>query len=101
MHVDVNLGAAVKAQLENVVLEMYRSGMRYEEAVGEFQSVFLTIVLREQRGNQCRAANTLGMHRNTLRRTLRSLQINPRVGRYAIARRQPRREGGSRTAVPA
>src|SRR5438874_9327019 len=32
-------GVAVKEQLEKLVLQMYRSGIRYSEAVREFQSV--------------------------------------------------------------
>jgi hypothetical protein len=38
----------VKEQLEKLVLEMYRSGIRYVEAVREFQRVFILTVLREQ-----------------------------------------------------
>jgi hypothetical protein len=39
----------VKEQLEKLVLQMYRSGMRYFEAVSEFQRIFILTVLREQR----------------------------------------------------
>ena len=51
---------AVKEQLEKLVLQMYRSGIRYSESVREFQSVFILTVLREQRANQVRAAQKLG-----------------------------------------
>ena len=66
----------MKEQLEKLVLHMYRSGTRYSEAVREFQKVFILTVLREQKANQSRAAQTLGMHRNTLHRILRKLELD-------------------------
>ncbi len=60
----------MKEQLEKLVLHMYRSGIQYSEAVREFQKVFILTVLREQKAKQGRAAQTLGMHRNTLRRII-------------------------------
>jgi Fis family transcriptional regulator, factor for inversion stimulation protein len=80
----------VKAQLEMLVSQMYRRGMRFEEAVREFQRTFILTVLRDNRGNQCRAAKKLGMHRNTLRRTIRSLQLDLPSVRAGFRRRQPR-----------
>jgi Fis family transcriptional regulator, factor for inversion stimulation protein len=82
----------VKAQLENIVLEMYREGTRFEEAVREFQRVFILTVLRDKKGNQCRAADKLGMHRNTLRRTIRDLQLDLGPIREAARRRPPQGE---------
>jgi len=82
----------VKAQLENIVLEMYRAGVSYDDALKKFQSVFIVTVLREHNGNQCRAAAALGMHRNTLRRTVRILEIDPRTVRDPSERRPPRGE---------
>jgi transcriptional regulator with GAF, ATPase, and Fis domain len=66
----------VKEQLEKLVLHMYRSGIRYSEAVREFQKVFILTVLREQKANQFKAAPRLGMHRNTLRRIIRKLELD-------------------------
>jgi Fis family transcriptional regulator len=80
----------VKVQLETLVLQMYRRGMRFEEALQEFQSVFILTVLRDNKGNQCRAAEKLGMHRNTLRRTIRSLQLDLLSVRPVSRRRPPR-----------
>jgi Fis family transcriptional regulator, factor for inversion stimulation protein len=76
----------VKEQLEKLVLEMYRSGIRYVEAVREFQRVFILTVLREQRANQFRAAQKLGMHRNTLRRVIRKLELDIRLLRPSTRR---------------
>jgi Fis family transcriptional regulator, factor for inversion stimulation protein len=77
---------AVKEELEKLVLQMYRSGVEYSEAVREFQSVFILTVLRDQRANQFRAAQTLGMHRNTLRRVIRKLQLDVRLLRSSTRR---------------
>jgi Fis family transcriptional regulator, factor for inversion stimulation protein len=77
----------VKDQLEKIVLHMYGTGPRYSQAVGEFQTVFILTILREQKGNQLRAAQRLGMHRNTLRRTFRKLELDIKLLRPA--RRPP------------
>jgi DNA-binding NtrC family response regulator len=80
----------VKAQLETLVSHMYRHGMPFEEAVREFQRVFILTVLRDNKGNQCRASKKLGMHRNTLHRTIRSLQLDLLSVRAVFRRRPPR-----------
>jgi len=77
----------VREELEKLVLHMYRSGIRYSQAVREFQRVFILTVLREQKAKQGRAARTLGMHRNTLRRTIRKLEVD--IGLLRPARRRP------------
>ncbi len=76
----------MKEQLEKLVLQMYRSGIRYSEAVREFQRVFILTVLREHKVNQVRAAQKLGMHRNTLRRIIRNFELDIRPLRPSIRR---------------
>ena len=66
----------MKEQLEGVVLQMHKAGFQCSEAVREFQKAFIITVLKDQKGNQCKAAERLGMHRNTLRRTIRDLDID-------------------------
>jgi Fis family transcriptional regulator len=68
----------VKDQLEALVQQMYKSNILYSEAVREFKRRFITTVLEENKGNQCRAARELGMHRNTLSRTVSELRIDVR-----------------------
>ena len=58
----------VKRALDGLVTQMHSGGIRYEEAVREFKKQFLREVLVAHRGNQCKAAKELGMHRNTLSR---------------------------------
>ncbi len=81
--------AAVKDQLEALVTQMYKSGILYSEAVREFKKKFILSVLQEQNGNQCKAARELGMHRNTLSRTLAELKLDIRALRSG-GRRPPR-----------
>jgi Fis family transcriptional regulator len=68
----------VKNQLEVLVTEMNSSGILYAEAVREFKKVFIANVLEQNKGNQCKAAKQLGMHRNTLSRTLTELDLDVR-----------------------
>lgn len=77
---------AVKDQLEALILQMYRSNILYSEAVREFKKKFILTVLQENKGNQCRAAKQLGMHRNTLSRTITELKIDVRQLRDGVKR---------------
>lgn len=79
---------AVKDQLEALIMQMYKSNILYSEAVREFKKKFILTVLQENNGNQCRAARELGMHRNTLSRTLDELKID--VRQLRDAKRPPR-----------
>jgi Fis family transcriptional regulator, factor for inversion stimulation protein len=79
----------VKDQLEALILQMYKSNILYSEGVREFKKRFILTVLQENKGNQCRAARELGMHRNTLSRTIDELKIDIRQLRDG-ARRPPR-----------
>jgi Fis family transcriptional regulator, factor for inversion stimulation protein len=79
----------VRDQLESLIMQMYRSNILYSEGVREFKKKFILTVLQENKGNQCRAARELGMHRNTLSRTISELKIDVRPLRDG-ARRPPR-----------
>ena len=68
----------MKDQLEALVQQMYKSNILYSEAVREFKRRFIATVLQENKGNQCRAARQLGMHRNTLSRTISELRTRRR-----------------------
>lgn len=65
----------MRQRLEALVSDMVSGGIRLEEGMGEFECQFLLRVLRENGGNQSRAAEVLGMHRNTLRNKLRRYGI--------------------------
>jgi Fis family transcriptional regulator len=80
----------VKAQLEELVMQMYRGRITYSEAVREFKKAFLVTVLKEHKGNQCKAAVDLKIHRNSLARTISDLRLDVRALRPG-GRRPPGR----------
>ena len=79
----------MKDQLEALVMQMYKSNILYSEAVREFKKKFILTVLQENKGNQCRAARELDMHRNTLSRTITELKID--VGQMRDGGKRPPR----------
>ncbi|HEV2279695.1 MAG TPA: helix-turn-helix domain-containing protein [Acidobacteriaceae bacterium] len=81
----------MKRELDNLVTQMHAGGITYDEAVREFKRRFILEVLASNRGNQCKAAKELGVHRNTLSRILAELEIDPTQVRNGL-RRPPRSE---------
>ena len=76
----------MKRELDNLVTQMHSSGVRYEDAVRQFKRQYLLEVLRAHRGNHCKAAEELGMHRNTLSRTMAELELEVREVRAGLKR---------------
>jgi len=70
---------AMRDELDRLVEEMITKGIRYEEAHREFEKRFISRVLVKVDGNLCRAADLLGMHRNTLSRKLAEYRIRRRT----------------------
>jgi len=70
---------------------LQRGLCNYPEAVRELRKAFIATVLRENNGNQSKAARELGMHRNTLSRTVSALGLDVRALRPG-SRRPPGRE---------
>jgi Fis family transcriptional regulator, factor for inversion stimulation protein len=60
----------MREQLERLVDEMVTKGVRFEDAQREFEKKFIAHVLSKSDGNVCKAADLLGMHRNTLSRKM-------------------------------
>ena len=89
--IELNMGQThlypTSAQLDAVVLRMYRAGVPFAEAVREFRKRFILTVLRDFNWNESKAAPVLGMHRNTLRRTLQQLDLDIHILRKAEYRR--------------
>jgi len=81
----------VRRELDSLVTQMHSSGIRYEDAVREFKKQYLREVLVANRGNQCKAADELGIHRNTLSRTMAELGLSLAEVRAGL-KRPPRSE---------
>jgi DNA-binding NtrC family response regulator len=62
--------AGMREQLERLVDEMVARGVRFEDAQREFEKKFIAHVLSKADGNVCKAADLLGIHRNTLSRKM-------------------------------
>lgn len=80
-----------KAQLEVIVREMQMTGIFYQEGLREFKRRFILRVLNANQGHKLQAARELGMHRNTLARTIAELNlVEVEPGRWiTAAERQP------------
>jgi DNA-binding NtrC family response regulator len=59
---------ALREQLERLIDDLVARGVRYEDAQREFEKRFIARALAKTDGNLCKAAELLGMHRNTLSR---------------------------------
>jgi DNA-binding protein Fis len=68
----------MKDQLEGLVSQMVERGILFDEAIGEFEKRFIKRVLDRVDGNQSRAADILGIHRNTLSRKIVAYKLDHR-----------------------
>ena len=68
----------MKEKLESLVTEMIEKRIFLEEAIGEFERRFIQTALTKTRGNQTKAAEVLGVHRNTLNRKIGQHKLNGR-----------------------
>jgi len=65
----------LRDQLEQLVSDMLTKGVRYEDAHREFEKRFIAHALDDADGNLGKAADRLGMHRNTLSRKISEYRI--------------------------
>ncbi|HEX5108543.1 MAG TPA: helix-turn-helix domain-containing protein [Vicinamibacterales bacterium] len=65
----------MREQLERLIDEMVSKGVRYEDAHREFEKKFIAHVLLKADGNLGKAADLLGMHRNTLSRKVAEYRL--------------------------
>ncbi len=63
----------MKAELESLIDQMITRGILFEEAVKEFEKKFILKVVSRHKNNLSKAADELGIHRNTL---------SKRIGEY-------------------
>jgi Fis family transcriptional regulator len=66
----------LKRELDALITQMHSAGIPYTDAIRQFKKRYLLEVLSHHKGNQCKAAAELGMHRNTLSRTLAELEMD-------------------------
>jgi DNA-binding NtrC family response regulator len=76
----------LKRELDGLVIQMHSAGVSYSDAVRQFKRRYILEVLAQHKGNQCKAAEELGMHRNTLSRTLAELEMDTNQIRNGMRR---------------
>ena len=66
----------MKDLLEALIVQIVDNEICYTDAVGEFEKRFIKKVLEKNNGNQSKAAQALGIHRNTLSRKIEILGLD-------------------------
>lgn len=65
----------LKDRLVDSIDEMVEKGIFWSEAAAQFEKLFIVRALEESGGNVSRAAEIMGVHRNTLSKKLREYRI--------------------------
>ena len=65
----------MRDQLNRLVDEMLTKGILYDDARREIEKRFISRALARSRGNLGRAADLLGIHRNTLSRKVAAYRL--------------------------
>ncbi len=68
----------ISERLDKLVEEMVDKGVQFEDAIHELEKRFIARVLGSCDGSLTRAAETLGIHRNTLTRKMGEYKIKKR-----------------------
>ena len=66
----------MREELESLVAQMIEKHIRLEEGLGAFEKKFIQLVLTRTKGNQSKAAEVLGIHRNSLSRKIALYKLN-------------------------
>jgi len=79
----------LNGRLGQIVDELVRRGVPLDQARREFEKQFIVATLRTNEGNLSRSAQSLGVHRNTLRNKVSDLGIAARdIGSVNARRRR-------------
>jgi len=89
----------LKRELHSLVTQMHSAGIPYADALRQFKRRYLLEVLAHHKGNQCKAAEELGMHRNTLSRTLSELDLDTAQIRSGIRKGMRRPPASERPRI--
>ena len=68
----------IAERLDKLVEEMVARGVQFDDAIHEFEKRFITRVLGQCDGSLTKAADALGIHRNTLTRKMGEYKIKKR-----------------------
>ena len=65
----------ISERLDRLVEEMVDKGVQFDDAVREFEKMFITRALQRSKGSVGDAAGLLGLHRNTVARKMTEYRI--------------------------
>jgi len=65
----------VREKLDKLIDEMLTTGILYDDARAEIERRFISRALTRSKGNLGRAADLLGIHRNTLSRKVAAYRL--------------------------
>ena len=65
----------MRDSLAELVQQMIDRGIPFEDALREFERVFIQRALNKSNHNICKAARITGLHRNTLSRKMQAYRI--------------------------
>ena len=71
----------MKDQLEALINQMIEHGVAYEDALIEFEKRFIKKMMEQNNNNRSKAAQALGIHRNTLSRKIEQYRLDHRPKR--------------------
>ena len=70
----------ISDKIERLIEEMVDRNVQFEDAVREFEKRFISRVLGRSDGSLTKAAEALGIHRNTLTRKMAEYKVKRRAG---------------------
>jgi len=71
----------IHQKMEILVAEMIEKGVRFRDAMKEFQKLYIESAGRKFMGNKTKMSEALGVHRNTLHNRAKTLKIKKLSGR--------------------
>ena len=69
----------MRDRLEQLVAEMVQKGIRFDDALEEFERRFIACALAQSKSGLAETAERLGMHRNTLSRKMQEYRIKRKM----------------------
>lgn len=88
----------MKAELESLIEQMIARGILFDEAVQAFEKQFILNVVSRHKNNLCKAADALGIHRNTLSKRLSEYQNGANQNGHLRRQVAPRRKATGKSA---
>jgi transcriptional regulator with PAS, ATPase and Fis domain len=62
-------------RLEAIIREMVDREIQFKDARDEFEKIFIEMASSRYKGNKCKVAKAIGIHRNTLHSRAKALKI--------------------------